>query len=117
MEKNNKKNFFKKHKKVIFITAGVFGSIILGFFGVKFYLKRPTVDKFLKSSSLDILKDKRIEFHDEYLQYTKNDNYRSCLWQIIEKLDKEISKREWDGKIPTAPIYHREHGHRLYKRD
>ncbi|MBO5231765.1 MAG: hypothetical protein IJE00_06640 [Clostridia bacterium] len=118
MKKENKiKSFFKRHKKGIYITAGIIGGSVLCFFGIKCYLKQPTLEKFLKESSLSLLKEKRNEIHTEYLKYTKNDEYRNSLWNLLPILDKEISKREWDGKIPSGPAYHREHGYNLYKPD
>ena len=51
------------------------------------------------------------------MQHTINDEYRSNLWSLMQLLDKKISEREWAGKIPTGPSYHREHGYNLYKPD
>lgn len=111
------KEFFKRHKKSIYITLGIIGGVVLCFFGVKLYLKRPSLEKFLKKSSLPELRDTRAKVHTEYLNYPKNDQYRNDLWDTLSILDKEISKREWNGKTPTGPSYPREHGHNLYKPD
>ena len=87
------------------------------FFGVRFYLKQPSLEKFFKESSLKVIKEKRDEIHKEYMSYTRNDNYRARLWDMIGALDREIRTRENAGKVPSGPAYHREHGFGLYKPD
>ena len=118
MKKQNKVGkFIREHKRGIYITAGVIGGLILCFFGVKIYLKRPSLARFLNDSSIDMIRSKRDEVHNEYLSYTKNDNYRNGLYKLLEVLDTEIRKRECAGKVPSPPSYPREHGHNLYKPD
>lgn len=113
----NIKTFYKKHKRGIWITIGIIGGVVLCFFGIKFYLWQPSLKKFFKESSLKTLKDKRDEIHKEYMSYTRNDNYRAGLWEMIGALDREIRNRANNGHIPGGPGYHREHGRNLYKPD
>ena len=68
-KKDRLKNFMKKHKTKIYITMGVIGGLVLCFFGVKFYIKHPSLDRFFKKSSLDVIKAKREEIHKEYMNY------------------------------------------------
>ena len=120
MEKGNEgkvKGFYQRHKKGIWITVGILGGFVLCFFGVKIYLKQPSLEKFFKESSLEVLREKREEIHKEYMGYTRNDNYRAGLWDLIGALDREIRNRENNGQIPSGPGYYREHGRSLYKPD
>lgn len=115
--KNKLKDFIKKHKKGIYITAGVLGGLVLCFFGCKWYLKHPSIYQIIKKSTLDELREKRKKVHEEYLSYPKNDNYREYLLSLLPVFDKEISDREWAGRTPVGPGYPREHGYGLYKPD
>ena len=116
-KKKSESTFWKENKKGIFITIGIIGGAVLCFFCVKIYIKQPSIDKFLKDSSTSVIKGKRAELHTEYMSYTRNDSYRKELWNMISILDNEIRKRDWAGKVPAGPAYHREHGYNLYKPD
>ena len=116
-KKDNIKTFYIKHRRGIWITIGIIGGVVLCFFGIKFYLRKPSLKQFFQESSLKTIKDKRDEIHKEYMSYTRNDNYRAGLCDLIGVLDREIRNRENNGQIPSAPGYHREHGRNLYKPD
>ncbi len=36
---------------------------------------------------------------------------------ILDLFDKIKSERDWTGKTPSGPAYHREHGYGLYKKN
>lgn len=44
-------------------------------------------------------------------------DFRSKLWNILYLFDKVKSERDWAGKTPHGPAFHREHGFNLYKPD
>lgn len=115
-KKNKIIKFFKEHKKDLYITVGILGSTVLCFFGYKFFLKQPPLEKIIKNLSLSDLKYKRSELHTEYMSYTKNDKYRDTLSKLVSILEKEIVSRQNNGKIPSPPSYPREHGG-IYKPD
>lgn len=111
------KDFFTRHRKGICITLGVVGGVVLCYFGRKFYLKYPSLERIIKRSSLQELKCLRDKTHNEYLNYTENDGFRDDLWKILITFDKEIRKREGVGKGPSGLSIPREHGNNLYKPD
>lgn len=126
VRKNSKKRerpiiaFWNKNKKGILIATGVIatiGTAILAFLGIKYYWNASAFDRWFKKASLSELKAVRDNVHSEYMKHTVNDEYRETLWNLLPRLDKKISELEWDGKTPSGPAYHREHGFNLYKPD
>lgn len=70
----------------------------------------------------DTVSDEVLSIEREYVrkQYCSSGNdYSAALeWErLLRRFDKVMSKRAWGDKTPTAPSYHREHGHNLYKPD
>ena len=108
--------FWNKHKKEIIIASSIIGAIGVTFLAV-LGVKYKSLEKWLKKASLEDLNEARNNTHHDWMQHTINDEYRSNLWSLMQLLDKKISEREWAGKIPTGPSYHREHGYNLYKPD
>ena len=46
-----------------------------------------------------------------------NDEIRLDAKKVLGLFDKVKSDRDWAGKVPRGPVYHREHGFNLYKKD
>lgn len=112
--------FWHKNRRGILIATGIIGTIgtvILALFGIKYYWNATAFERWFKKASLDELKTVRNNVHSEYMKHTVNDKYRETLWNLLPRLDKKISELEWDGKTPSGPAYHREHGYNLYKPD
>lgn len=112
--------FWNKHKKEIAIVGGVFGAIgvaVLSVLGIKYFWNASSFERWFKKAPLEELKTVRGNVHKEYLSHTVNDAHRESLWNLMSRLDKKISNLEWNGKTPSGPAYHREHGFDLYKPD
>ena len=112
--------FWNKHKKEIAIAGGVVGAVgvaVLSALGIKYYWNASSFERWFKKAPLEELRTVRKNVHTEYLKHTINDAYRSSLWDLMARLDKKISALDWDGKTPSGPAYHGEHGTNLYKPD
>lgn len=112
--------FWNKHKKEIAIAGGVVGAVgvaVLSALGIKYFWNASSFERWFKKAPLEELRTVRNNVHTEYLKHTINDAHRSSLWDLMARLDKKISALEWDGKTPSGPAYHREHGFNLYKPD
>ncbi|MBO5480744.1 MAG: hypothetical protein J6A63_06130 [Clostridia bacterium] len=108
--------FLNKHKKEVIIVSsiiGIIGITVLAGVGIRY----KSLKKWLKKATVEDLKEVRNNAHSEWKQHTINDEYRGKLWGLIQYLDRKINESEWAGKTPKAPVYPREHGHNLYKRD
>lgn len=44
-----------------------------------------------------------------------NESTRIGFQNLLNLFDKVKSDRDWAGKKPQGPVYHREHGYNLYK--
>ena len=108
--------FWNKHKKEFQFITGVLG-LALAFLGVKYIWNATAFDRWFDKASLTELKAERDRIHTNYMNYTINDEHREFLWNLLPKFDKKIHELEWDGKTPSGPAYHREHGFNLYKPD
>ena len=112
--------FWNKHKKEIAIAGGVVGAVgvaVLSALGIKYFWNASSFERWFKKAPLEELRTVRNNVHTEYLKHTINDAYRSSLWDLMARLDKKINALDWDGKTPSGPAYHGEHGTNLYKPD
>ena len=112
--------FWNNHKKEIQIVTGVLGLIcatLLAVRGAKYIWNATAFDRWFDKASLTELKAERDRIHTKYMNYTINDEHRVFLRNLLPKFDKRIHELEWDGKTPSGPAYHREHGFNLYKPD
>lgn len=55
----------------------------------------------------------RQQYCDPNLSIAIRENFK----RILDLFDKVKSDRDWAGRIPRGPAYHREHGRGLYKED
>lgn len=99
----------------LFLGAGV---LLIGVFGISEYsAKHPEKYslKWIKSLS-DEEWDKEREILRKMCTNPKyDDNSRIRYGKILDLFDRVKSDRNWEGKIPQPPKYHREHGFNLYK--
>ena len=112
--------FWNKHKKEIAIAGGVVGAVgvaVLSALGIKYFWNASSFERWFKKAPLEELRTVRNNVHTEYLKHTINDAYRSSLWDLMARLDKKINALDWDGKTPSGPAYHGEHGTNIYKPD
>ena len=54
---------------------------------------------------------------DRYRNPQYDNDKRIEFWNILKLYDKVKSDKDWNGKKPQGPAYHREHGFGLYKPD
>ena len=54
---------------------------------------------------------------NQYRNHKLNSDSREDCRRLLGLFDKVKSTRDWAGKTPQGPAYHREHGYGLYKLD
>lgn len=65
-------------------------------------------------SDEDWLKE-REKVQDQYRNPNLDEDFRMQCGRFLDRFDKVKSDRDWEGREPCAPTYHREHGTNLYK--
>ncbi len=74
-------------------------------------------DKWFKTASNKELKAEREIVRKQFCSAGDNFQLAATLQNLLFLFDSVLSKREWEGKAPHGPGYHREHGYNLYKDD
>ena len=69
-----------------------------------------------KLSDAEWLEERNI-MQQIFLSSDYTDEVRLDAKRVLALFDKVKSDRDWAGKIPRGPVYHREHGFNLYKKD
>lgn len=73
--------------------------------------------KWFEKTSDAVLKEEREVIRKKYCNAGTDCDLAGKMQNLLWRIDKELSKRAWDGEVPTRPSYHREHGYGLYKPD
>jgi len=66
--------------------------------------------KWFNKATLDELNIEREKVRMDYVNPNLDIEYRAGLWNVLNAFDNAISKKQWAGKEPTGPAFHREHG-------
>ena len=71
----------------------------------------------IKKLSEQAWKAERNKVWQKWANPNQDDQTRSQLWSLLQLFDKVKENKDWAGKKPQGPSYHREHGYNLYKPD
>jgi len=102
--------------KEIILGIGVLSAV-----GVYNFISKKKVSKY-SYERIKNLTDKEWEIErkivqDKYRNPQYDNDKRIEFWNILKLYDKVKSDKDWNGKKPQGPAYHREHGFGLYKPD
>lgn len=82
-------------------------------------IKNPSLysSRWFEQASDKLLKTEREKVRIDYC--CSGDNFsKACdLERLLNRFDRELSKRSWAGRVPKAPSVNREHGWYLPNRD
>ena len=129
-EKNKLISWVKNHKTELAV-AGVGTAVciatILGiknkeslsqlFEELKYDLKhgKPLSERWFNKADLEELQEARKLVHSDLMNPELDIEHRANCHDLLLKFDQKIGEKEWAGRKPQGPAYHREHGYGLYK--
>ena len=105
------KSFVKKHKKDFYFTLASAGLTLTGFGVVKVLGSEPQKysSNWFKKATDKVLETERELIRQQYCSSGDNFSLSCYLQNLLNRFDKVMSERAWDGKKPEFPV-HREHG-------
>ena len=116
---NRLKNFAVKHKKKLYVGAGVCGAVLGTVVLSKIFGDEPRKysGKWFDTVSDEVLSEEREIVRQKYCSSGDDFSLAVNLESLLRVFDSVMSKRAWAGREPQPPSYHREHGLNLYKPD
>lgn len=124
-EKQNFVNWVKKNKKSLIIAGISISALILLILGIKnkdaFLKLWKELQEKVKTANMysakwfESVSDTELEVEREkvrlaYCSSGENFSESCALERLLNRFDREMSKRAWGDEIPHAPSIHREHG-------
>ena len=124
-EKNSFITWVKKNKKALIVAGISISALILVILGIK---NKDAILKLWKelqesikradmysSKWFETISDAELEAEREKVRLAycaSGDNFSDAcaLERLLQRFDREMSKRAWRDEIPHAPSIHREHG-------
>ena len=82
-------------------------------------IKKPVLysSRWFEQASNALLKAEREKVRIDYCR-SGDDFSKACEFErLLNRFDRELSKRSWGGRVPKAPIINREHGWYLSNND
>ena len=76
---------------------------------------KPGTERWFNKADLEELKEARKLVHNDLMNPALDNEYRADCHDLLLKFDQKIGEKEWEGREPKGPAYHREHGYGLYK--
>lgn len=76
---------------------------------------KPLTEKWFNKADLEELKEARKLIQSDLMNPELDIEYRGNCHDLLLKFDQIIGEKEWAGREPQGPAYHREHGYGLYK--
>lgn len=96
------------------------GVTILGGYGLYKIIGKEPVKyslEWIKGLSDIQWENERQIIQDQYRNPKYDIPFRENCKRILELFDKVKSDKDWAGRKPQGPSYHREHGYGLFKKD
>lgn len=98
---------------------GILGGLVVGGFGLYEVMKNKAPIKYssewIKNLSDSDWENEREIIRQKFCNPKFDENVRIGFKKLLDLFDKIKSDRDWAGKVPQGPGYHREHGYNLYK--
>lgn len=76
---------------------------------------KPGAEKWFNKADLEELKEARKLVQRDLMNPGLDNKYRENCHDLLLVFDRKINEKEWGGRKPQGPSYHREHGYNLYK--
>ena len=72
--------------------------------------------EWIKQLSDEDWRKERETVQEQYSDPDLEEDFRMRCGRLLTRFDQVKSDRDWAGKVPRGPAYHREHGFNLYKK-